>query len=75
MSRTLARQKLEAAIGAMRCARSNIDAACEQLNDYDHEARLGLAALNLLSLSVEEFIKGAREAADAIGGIGALDAN
>lgn len=67
MSRTLARQKLEAAIDAMRCARTNIDSACEQLNDYDHEARLGLTALNLLSLSVEEFIKAARDAAEAIG--------
>lgn len=67
MSHTLARQKLEAAISAMRCAKTNIDQAAGCIVGDHRDDRLASAALNLLSLSVEEFTKAARDAHDAMG--------
>ncbi|MDE2469470.1 MAG: hypothetical protein KGL35_12165 [Bradyrhizobium sp.] len=61
MSRTLARQKLESAQMALRCAQSNINEATKELS-HESDARIGQRSLGLLSAAADELAYGLREA-------------
>lgn len=61
MSRALARQKLQAAQDALRCAQSNVDQALREFN-FQRDQELAQHTLSLMSAGIGEIRKGLKEA-------------
>lgn len=61
MSRALARQKLNDALAALKCAQANVDAALEQFN-FERDQELAQDMLNLTSRAIGEVHKAVQEA-------------